>query len=103
MDADQAGALFHQLVKLLQPILLQHGMTGTAIAIKHDRVGVLQSLWILGPLVENLNRKHTRRLLQATFEQEATRPVLVLARAMARSACDQNDLLIFSPRSQANR
>ena len=80
-------------------------MSATAIGINHDGIGLSNAL-IGRPLAAqgNIDIHEVRRtLLQASGEQLDTGIMLVLARTMARTAGDEEDVLFIGGRQERRR
>ena len=96
MQANQANTFLHQLTDGLEVVVPEQRMAAAAVTINDQRRRAGKGrLRILRPAVAIDLRYNARHLVEARFEQQTTRAVLVLARAVARRAGQEDDLFIL--------
>src|SRR5882762_11328341 len=92
MDADETNPFFHQRIQFLEPLILEGGMSGSAIGINHNGCSPVKCPRILRPTIAVHDGRNPRKFIQARFQQQATRPMLVLPGPMAWRAGDEDNL-----------
>ena len=93
MKADQPDALLHQLPDRLEAVPVEEGVALATVAINdHRRRSGKSRRRILWPAVAVNLRGNARNLIQAGLEQQTARAVLMVARAMAGRAGEEDDL-----------
>ena len=104
VQADESRAAFHLLCHLLEVVVLQQEMPAAAVAVKDDGVRLREFLGA-GPLRAQVRGRRDRQaaFIQAFFEKEHPRIVLVLARPVGLLAGEEEDVLFSAIRGKSGR
>src|SRR2546423_10959277 len=102
MNASQSNPLVHQLRKLLE--VGDGDMPAAAVAEDDDRRGVVEGLWIFGPLPLVHLRLDLRHIfIERPGQQHAAGILLVLREAVTGLAGNEDDLLASRARAIAGK
>jgi hypothetical protein len=72
-------------------------MAATAVHEQHDGAGAVKGMFIVGPAITINRCLDNARLIETFLKQKTTGIEFVIARAVAGTAGDQNNLFLFRP------
>src|SRR5260221_6054626 len=94
MNTRKADTFFHQCAEFFEMIVLQSGMSTTAIRIDDNRIGTVKRVGSRRPAIAINDGAVTRNFINTRFEQQTSRPMLVLTRAMTKRPGNENNLFV---------